>query len=429
MTFWTGETISLFGSQVTALALPLTAILVLDATPWQVGVISASGFAPFLLLTLFVGVAVDSWPRRPIMVVANVGRGLLLLLVPLLALAEALQIWHLAVVAAAVAACQVFFELAYQSYVPSLVSKDQLVDGNAKLQASAAAADVGGPGLAGLLVQAVTAPFAILLDALSFFASAFAISRMRKPDQRRERARKRTRLRAEMAQGLRLVLGNRYLRAMAGEATTFNLGFTIIETVLLLYAVQQLDMSPAVVGLIFSVGSVGSLLGAVVATPAQRRLGLGRAMTGAYLFACLPALLIPLAGPGSSLAVPLLTGTYFLVGIGVASSQVYVYALRQAITPDRLLGRMNSAYRFFVTGMLPLGALIGGALGGQIGLRMTLVVGGVCVVLALVWIAASPIPRLADLPSAEEDDESDGDAAPPVATELQVDHAGAVSSQ
>ena len=397
MTFWVGETISLFGSQVTLLALPFTAIVLLDASPSELGFIGAAGVAPFLLLTLFVGVAVDRWSRRRMMLVANVARGVLLAVIPVLAVFEVLKVWQLVLIAFGVGVGQVFFELAYQSYVPHLVSREQLVEGNGKLQASAAAADVGGPGLAGLLIQAVTAPYAVVIDAVSFLLSAAAIARMRAPEPPVER-RGRPRVLAEIGEGLRLVFGNRYLRAMAGEATTYNLGFTVIETVFLLYAVDELGLNAAVVGLVFSIGSVGALLGALLAEPARRRVGLGVAMTTSYVFACLPALLIPLAGPGVPFVVGLLAGTYLLVGFGVASSQVYVYSLRQGITPDRLLGRMNSAYRFFVTGMLPIGALLGGALGELIGLRPTLVVGSVLVALAVVWILASPIPRLRDIP-------------------------------
>jgi MFS family permease len=424
---WAGETVSLFGSQITILALPLTAISLLGATAWELGLIGAAGFAPFLLFTLLVGVWIDRWRRRPVMLVANVARGLLLGLVPVLAVLGMLQIWHLVVVGFAVAVCQVFFELAYQSYVPSLVERSRLVEGNAKLQTSAAAAEVGGPGVAGLLIQAVTAPFAVAIDAISFLVSAAAIASVRKPEpapEAPERERHAGGLLGEIGQGLRLVLGDRHLRAMAGEATTYNLGFTIIETVLLLYVTREVGMSPALVGLIFSVGSVGSLLGATAAALAERRFGFGKAMTASYVLACLPPLLIPLATPPLPVAAAVLVASYLLGAVGVASSQIYVYALRQSITPDRLLGRMNSGYRFFVTGMLPLGALIGGVLGEVVGLRATLLVGAGGCVLALAWILASPIPALDRLPGAGETP-----AADPGAGETPAADPGAAASR
>ena len=399
--FWGGETVSLFGSQITTLALPLSAISLLGATAGDLGLIGAAGFAPFLLFTLVIGVWIDRWRRRPVMLVANVARGLLLALVPLLAVLGILQIWHLIVIAFAVAVCQVFFELAYQSYVPSLVERRYLVEGNAKLQTAAATAEVGGPGVAGLLIQAVTAPVAIVVDALSFLVSAVAIGSIRKPEpppDSHDRDPDAGGMLRDIGHGLRLIVRDRYLRAMAGEATTFNLGFTIIETVLLLYVTREVGMTPALVGVVFSIGSLGSLLGAVVAERAQRRFGFGRAMTAAYVVACLPPLLIPLVAPPTLVGAAVLGASYVLGAIGVASSQVYVYALRQSITPDRLLGRMNSGYRFFVSGMLPLGALLGGLLGELIGLRATLLVGAGLVALALVWIVASPIPRLHELP-------------------------------
>ena len=403
--FWGGETISLFGSQITTLALPLTAISVLGATAGDLGLIGAAGFAPFLLFTLVIGVWIDRWRRRPVMLMANVARGLLLAVVPILAVLGVLEIWHLVVIAFAVAVCQVFFELAYQSYVPSLVERRHLVEGNAKLQTSAAAAEVGGPGVAGLLIQAVTAPVAIVVDAVSFLVSAVAIGRIRKPEPPpgpHERDPDAGGMLRQIGHGLRLIVRDRYLRAMAGEATTFNLGFTIIETVLLLYVTSEVGMTPALVGVVFSIGSLGSLLGAVVAERAQRRFGFGRAMTAAYLVACLPPLLIPLIAPPTLVGAAVLATSYVLGAIGVASSQIYVYSLRQSITPDRLLGRMNSGYRFFVSGMLPVGALLGGLLGELIGLRATLLVGAGLVTLALVWIVASPIPGLRHLPDAAD---------------------------
>jgi MFS family permease len=398
--FWAGETVSLLGSQVTLLAIPLTAILLLDAGPAELGVLAAAGFAPFLLLTLIAGVWVDRWPRRPIMLVTNLGRGLLLGVIPVLAVQGVLELWHLIVTAFAVACCQVFFELAYQSYIPSLVGAPRLIEANAKLQTSAAAADVAGPGAAGFLIQAVGAPVAIVLDSISFLFSALVIGLIRQPEPRPTDSVDRDEsMWRQIRSGLRLVLGNPYLRGMAGEATTFNLGSTILETVLLLYAVEELGLGAGLIGLIFSIGALGALLGAVLAERAQRRFRFGFAMVGAYLFACLPPLLIPLAAPPVAVAVPILAVSYFLGGIGLASSQIYVYSLRQTITPDHMLGRMNSGYRFFVTGMLPIAALLAGILGEQIGLRATLLVGSLITLGAMAWILASPIGRIRDLGS------------------------------
>jgi MFS family permease len=406
---WAGETVSLFGSQVTTLAIPLTAALALGATPAQMGLLSAAGFAPFLLLTLFAGVWIDRRRRRPIMIGANLGRAALLLAVPLGAALGALRIELLCVVAFLAGGCQVLFELAYQSYVPSLVARDELVEANGKLQGSASAAQLAGPGLAGLLIEAVTAPFALVLDALSFLASALGIALIRAPEPPVPAADARRGLWREIGEGLAIIARDPRLRALAGEATTFNLWATGLQTLFLLYATRDLGLRPGLIGLILALGGGGALLGAALAGPVAGRFGLGPALVGAYALCCCAPLLIPLASGPPRATVPLLVAAFFVQAVGVSSSQVYVLSLRQAITPPALLARMNAGYRFFVTGLIPVGALLAGALGDWLGTRAALGVCAVGVASALLPAVFSPLPGLRRLP----DPAAEGENATP----------------
>jgi hypothetical protein len=243
---WAGETVSLFGSEVSELALPLVAVLVLDADAGQMGLLAAARFAPFLMVTLPAGAWVDRRRRRPVLISSNLGRALLVGLVPLLAGLGLLRMGHLYAVAFAVGALTVLFDVAYQSYLPSLVKREQLVEGNSKLQASASAARVGGPGLGGLLVQLVGAPRALLLDAGSYVVSAASLLaiRNREPAPAAEGdGQPRTRLRQEIGEGLAVTYRNPVLRSLAGLAATYNLFSQVIDALLVLYATRELGLS------------------------------------------------------------------------------------------------------------------------------------------------------------------------------------------
>jgi MFS family permease len=374
---WGGETVSLFGAQVTSLAIPLTGALILGASPAQMGILSAAGFAPFLLLTLLAGVWIERRRRRPTMIAANLGRGAILLTIPLLAALDLLRIEWLYAVAFLGGGLQVLFELAYQSYVPSLVGREQLIAANSRLQASASGAQVAGPGLAGLLVEALTAPFALVADAFSFLLSAAGIAAIRTPEQPIAPPTVRRGLRSEIGAGLALIVRDRRLRGLAGEAMTYNLWHTGLTTLLVLYATRELGIGAGQLGLLLTIGGLGALLGATAAGP----------------------LLVPLASADSPLAVPLLTGSFFIGAVGVSSSQIYVISLRQGLTPPALLARMNAGYRFLVTGFIPIGALLSGGLGEWLGLRPALAICALGVASAILWIVCSPLPRLRAIPT------------------------------
>lgn len=397
---WGGETVSLFGSHITNLALPLAAALTLNASPAQMGVLNALRYLPFLLITLFAGVWVDRHRRRPILVAADIGRALLMGLIPLLALAGVLAMEHLYAIVFAAGALTVFFDLAYGAYLPSLVERANLVGANSRLQASASAAEVGGPGLAGILTQLVSAPFAILLDALSFVVSALSLWLIRKPEDRPARPDERRDLAREIREGLRVTFGNRYLRAIAGEAATYNLFNTAMDTVFVLYATRRLGIGPGMLGLIVATGSAGALVGAALAGPLGRRLGSGPTILLGMIVGCAAPLLIPLVVDASPVGLGMLVAAYFVGGMAVAVTNVHVVSLRQTITPDHLLGRMTASYRTVIYGTLPIGAMIGGYVGSAFGLRAALFVGALGVLSAVLWVIFSPVPGLRDLSSA-----------------------------
>ncbi len=402
---WSAETISQFGSQVGQLALPLAAILVLDASAFEVAALGTVQFLPFILFTLPAGVWVDRLPRRPILIVGDLGRAVLLATIPIAYVADALTLVHLFVVAFLVGIFQVFFDVAYMSYLPSLVERNQIIEGNSKFEISRSAAQVGGPGLGGILIEVITAPYAILLDAVSFLASGLFILRIRKEEPRPEVEMvdgRKPSLWFELKEGLRYVLGTPNLRAQAGCTATSNLFSSVAFSIILVFAVRELDLSAGLIGLIFSVGAAGSLVAALTATRISNRFGIGpTTIAMATLFG--PTMLLVAFAPVGNAAIPFLVAAMLLFGFTVVVYNIVQVSYRQAICPPRLQGRMNSVMRFIVWGTIPIGTLAGGALATWIGLRETIVVGAIGGSLAVLWIVFSPQRHLREMPEPVDD--------------------------
>jgi MFS family permease len=403
---WSAETVSMFGSQVGQLALPLVAILVLDATAFEVAALGTVLFLPFIIFTLPAGVWVDRLRRRPLLIAGDLGRFVLLATVPVAYVADVLSLAQLFVVAFLVGFCQVFFDVAYQSYLPSLVEREQIIDGNSKLEISRAGAQVGGPGLGGVLVELLTAPYAVLVDSVSFLGSALFLMRIRRleePPMRTSEDGSKPSLWVELKEGLHFVLGNPNLRAQAGCTATSNFFSTLAFSILLVFAVRVLDLSPGLIGVMFSIGAAGSLVAAVTAMRLSRRFGIGpTTIATAALFG--PAmLLIALAPPGNE-AIPFLAAAQLLIGFSAVVYNIVQLSYRQAICPPRLQGRMNSVMRFMVWGTIPLGALLGGALATWIGLRETIFIGAIGGGLAFLWIVFSPQRHLREMPEPIHDE-------------------------
>ena len=404
---WTGETISQFGSQISQLAIPLTAILVLDATAFEVAALTTVEFLPFIIFTLPAGVWVDRMRRRPILIAGDVVRALLLGSIPIAYVLDALTLGQLFVVGFLFGICTVFFDVAYQSYLPSLVERNQIIEGNSKLEITRSAAQIGGPGLGGVLIQVFTAPYAVLLDAVSFAASALAIFRIRAVEETPRTVErsdgKKPSMWTELKEGLRFVLSNPNLRAQAGCTSTSNFFSSVSFSIILVYAVRELDLSPGLIGFVFSLGALGGLAAALTATRISSRFGIGpTTIVMAAFFG--PTMILYAVAPSGNAAVPLLVTAQLIFGFTVVVYNIVQVSYRQAICPPRLQGRMNSVMRFIVWGTIPLGTLTGGALASWIGLRATIVVGAIGGGSAVLWIVFSPQRHLRDMPEPVDDE-------------------------
>jgi MFS family permease len=393
---WAAQAISQVGTQVTLLALPLAAILVLDATATEVALLGAVEVLPFLLFALPAGVWVDRLPRRPILVVTDLARAAALTSIPLAYAADVLTLPHLYVVAFAMGVLTVFFDVSYLAYLPSLVERRDLGTANSNLEATRSAAQVAGPGAAGVLVDLITAPVAILVDGISYLFSALFVGRITRSDRREQEVAPRGRLLPELREGLAYVLRHPYLRALTLSTGGWNLFGFIGFGVILVYIVRTLGLSPAVVGLLIAFSGVGSIVGALVAARIADRFGVGRTMVWPAIVSSATFFLVPLApqdNPEIFLVAGMLFGSFFGMLFNVTQ-----LTFRQAITPERLQGRMNAVVRFMYWGPQPAGYALGGVLAAVIGLRPTLFVSAVGATLVFLPLLAHPIRKLTAMP-------------------------------
>jgi MFS family permease len=394
------DAISQMGTQVTLLALPLVAVLALKAPPFQVGVLAAAETAAFLLVGLPAGAWVDRMRRRNVLIVGDLGRALLLASIPVAWWTGVLTMPQLFVVALFAGVLTVFFDVAYQSYLPHLVGKEHLVDGNAKLQVVQSVSVLGGPTVSGVLIQLLTAPVAIAVDAVSFLGSALFVGLIRKREDRPER-RPDAHLGREIGEGLRFVFGNRILRAIAGCTGTFNLGTSIAYPMLIVYLARNLHLAPGLIGVFFSLSGAGALVGAFVTTPVARWLGQGPTIWLSTLVGGLAHMLIPLAA--NDWRFWLAAGAGAVAGLTTVVYNVTQVSFRQGVTPDHLLGRMNATMRFIVWGTMPLGGLVGGVLASLrgVGVYATIWVGFIVTLVSFLFVYLSPLRRMRELPTAD----------------------------
>ena len=397
---WAGETVSVFGSQVTLLAVPTVAILILHAGPFQVGVLSALEFLAFPTLGLVAGVYADRLWRRPIMILCDIGRALALGSIPVAFVLGVLTLEQLYLVALLTGVFTVFFDVSYQSYLPALVDRPNLIEGNTKLEVTRSAAQISGPAIAGFLIQWIGGARAVAVDALSFLLSAIAILTIKKPEPEPKpgTASGATGFIPEMREGIDVVFKNPILWRIAATTGTTNFGSNMIfGAVFLVFAYRDLHLSAAVVGIIFGIGSVGGLVGALLASRAARILGLGLTLAVAIAVGGLANLAIPLASLGA--APVILSALGFITLTMVPIYNINQVSLRQAITPDRVQGRMNATMRTIVWGTIPIGAFVGGILGTAIGVVPTIVVGSLIEAVAALWIVLGPVIRLREQPA------------------------------
>lgn len=390
---WLGQTVSQFGSGITGIALPLTAVLILAATPAQMGILGALDGVSVLVIGLLAGVWVDRVRRRPLLIATDLGRAFVLGTVPLAALLGVLGIGHLYIVAALAGMLTVIFTVAHSAYLPSLIPQESLVEANSKLAMSDALAEISGPAVAGSLVQLISAPFALLFDALSFLFSACCLGLIRTPEPSLPAIEKRKSIWSDLVEGLRLVIKNPLLRALAGSAGVFSLFGNFIGALYALYVIRQVGAPPIFLGLLVATGGVSAFVGAIMAERVVLRFGLGRTVgMGLFMYGA-TGLLVPLAGGSVTLALSLLFLSQLL---GDASVSIYFIAevsLRQSIVPANVLGRTNAGIQFLSQGVAPLGALLAGILGTLIGLRLTILIGVLGVMLAGTWLLLSPVRK------------------------------------
>jgi MFS family permease len=405
---WTAATISLFGTQISLVGIPVIAVLLLDAPPYQVALLGTVEFLPFLLFTLPAGAWVDRLPRRLILVVGDFGRAASLLTIPIAYELGGLTIWQLYAVGFVNGILTVFFDVADQSFLPAILEPDDLIEGNSKLQISGSAAQVLGQPLGGGLVGLLSAPIAILFDAISFVVSGGLIFWIRKRETRRVDTQARSGLlapvaglRGEIAEGLRYVLGHPYLRYIAACTGLSNLFGNIALATFAVFTYRTLGLTPFSVGVIGGIGSLGILVGALVAGRIAERIGVGPTILWSIVLSGPSNLIAAFAQPDT--AIPLLIASIFLGSFSGVVYNINQVSLRQAITPERIQGRMNATMRFLVWGTIPIGMVIGGAIASipELGARGALIVGAVLGCFSFVPILFSSVRTLQRIPTPE----------------------------
>jgi MFS family permease len=395
---WTGQSISELGSQVSQLAIPWVAAVDLHASPIAFSVLGTLEFLPFVLFALPAGVWVDRLRRRRILIVGDAARAVLLASIPILWALGVLQIWQLLVLGFVTGVFTVFFDVAYQSYLPALIEREHLIDGNSKLQLTVSIAQIGGPSLSGGLIAAITAPYAILADAVSYVIStAFMISMKHRENlPRQDTAEPRPQMWPQVKEGLAWVVGNPNLRAVAGCTGTSNFCSSLMFSILILYMVRVLDFSSIEAGAVFAVGSAGSIVGALQANRLGERLGVGSAIVSMAVIFSFAGLAYPLAP--WSFPLPVLMAGQMLFGFSAVAYNILQVSYRQAITPERLQGRMNAAMRWIVWGTIPLGTLAGGAIAQATSLHTAVWVGAILGTPTFLWVLLSPLRAIREMP-------------------------------
>ena len=397
---WSGHVVSDLGGTIGSVALPLTAVVTLGADALQMGVLVALQQAPVLLFSLLAGVWVDRRPRRPLIVVAELGRAALLATIPAAALLGLLRIEQLYVVGFLAGTLKLVFDLASTSFLPALIGRKDLVDGNAKLQMSAAATEAGGHALGGVLVRLVSAPLAIAFDSFSFLVSALFAYRIRARETHAGVEQERdTNIWREIREGMRVLMQTPAIRAMTISSTIGSGGSAVQQTVFALYLTNELLLGPVWFGVVLGILGAAAFVGTFLAGPAERYFGPGPALILGSFFWGGGGVLLALVSPMMPFMLPLLALAQVSSGIGRSIASINQLSLRQAITPDHLLGRVNASRRLLVFGIIPFGALLGGILGESLGLRTALFAGADIQILGFVYTAQSPLRSVRRTPT------------------------------
>ncbi|MEV8588595.1 MFS transporter [Streptomyces sp. NPDC051180] len=395
--YWTGQTVSLAGDQISLIAIPLAAVLILGADAAAMGWLKTAELLPALLLNLPIGAWADRQAhRRRAMIAADVGRAALVLTLPVAYALDALTLGQLYAVAFGVGALTVLFEVCNATLLVAMVPTEEYVQANALVNGSRSMAWLAGPGIGGVLVQVLTAPFALVADALTYLVSAGYLARIRPVEPPPAPVAK-----GHFTEGLRWVVREPSMRALFAASGTIQFFNYMFHTLFVLYATTELGIGAGLLGLILGAGAVGGLLGAACGGAVVRRIGVGASIVVGFLGFTLPLLLIPLADGPLPLVVAVMFVAEFLSCVGVMLADISAGSLQMALIPDAVRARVMGAYRTLNHGFRPLGALVGGLLGTAIGLRPTLWIATAGAVLSVLWLLPSPLPRMRELPVAE----------------------------
>ncbi|MAS35304.1 MAG: MFS transporter [Anaerolineaceae bacterium] len=404
--YWSALTISRFGSEMTFLALPLTAVILLEATPVEMGLLAALGTLPYLLIGLPAGVWVDRWPRQWILVTADGIRALALAAVPMAALLNLLTIQQLYGVAFVVGVLTTFSDITEEAFLPALIGRQKLVEGYSRLAASGSVVEIVGPGLAGLLLQILSAPFVLAIDAVTFVVSALLLGSIRTEQRTQSASGAGGDLKTfvgEMAEGLRYLFRHMLLRPMVLTAGTLQFFGGMFDALLILYLSEQVGLTPTAIGALYMAGSISGLMAAATSERIVARIGTGPVhVLGAFLIG-LGMLGTGLAGGDPLPVFVLIASVRFIQGIGNTWFNITYSSIVQTTTPDALLGRINASDRFIGMGALPVGAFLGGVLATQVGTRPTLILAGVGGFVAFLWLIRSPLLKLRSVVAPESD--------------------------
>jgi MFS family permease len=414
--FWAGETMAVMGNEFTRLVFPLVAILTLGATAFQVGLLNAALFAPVVLLSLFIGVFLDRHTRRPILIICNIGRAVLIGLVPLAAVTSMLTIEVLYVIVFLTGTLTVVFEVGTLSYLPSLVERRHLADANGRIQISFSFAGIAGPSIGGVLVGILTAPIALLVSVFAMVFAGSMLSSVRRPEPPPQPAADQPPFFVAIKEGLRTVFASSMLRNLLFQSSTFNLVQNALIVVFLVYAVRTLGLSPQQLGFVLGSAAAAALVSALLAKRITVAVGLGRVLRLATYGACLSPLLLLIPRDASVTSIAILIAAHAVTVFSLVIWNINTLTVRQIVTPNRLLARMNASYRMLLFGTIPVGALIGGLLGDTLGLRQAMVVVVLMLLTPTVWTFFSPVFRLAKMPDGPDEDDAVQTPAPTSAT-------------
>jgi MFS family permease len=400
--FWLGYTVSVFGAQVTVVAMPLIAAVTLGASPLQMGILQALEFLPYMFLSLFAGVWVDRKPKRPLLITADLLRALFLTGIPLGIFFDVLSMPLLYVLAVLVGINTVLFDIAHTAYMPIIVERKDLVEGNSKIELSSSSATLVGHSIGGVLIQILSAPIAILVNVATYLGSALFLGLIKQKEPPAAPVTKEeTNMWSEIREGTSFVFRSRIIRPIMISTLIFNLFTYVMEPIFILYMTRTLELEPIYIGMIFSMAGVGSLLGSFLAGPMANKLGIGKTLVTSLLIAGIGSFLIPSATLLPKVwAVILIMAMYMIDAAMVIVYNINQRSLRTAITPDHLQGRMNASIRVFVMGVVPIGSVLGGWIGGLAGTTPTLLIGAAGILSSSILLSLTPVRRINDIEEA-----------------------------